>query len=70
MQDSGYIQGFTFFVTEHKPINTLFQLKSIENNFAQDVAYEPEAPMVPALGGLGNYMSMCVEIAVKLCFGA
>ena len=70
MQDSGYIQGFTFFVTEQKRINTLFLLKSTENNFARDGAYEPNAPIKSALGGLLYFMSICVKIHVKICFGA
>ena len=36
----------------------------------RDVAYEPEAPMVSALGGLVYFMSICVKIHVKICFGA
>ena len=70
MEDNGFKQGFTFFAKGQKPIFTLYQLKSTENNFARGVACEPEALMAPALGGVGNYISIRVEIAVKICFGA
>ena len=33
-------------------------------------AYEPEAPIKSALGGLLYFMSICVKIQVKICFGA
>ena len=63
-------QGFTFFFKGQKLIFTLFQLKSTKNNFARGVAYDPNALMVPALGGLVYFMSICVEITVKFCVGA
>ena len=37
-----------------------------KNNFAQGVACEPEALIVAALGGLVYFMSICMEIPVKI----
>ncbi|OEU12101.1 hypothetical protein FRACYDRAFT_244361 [Fragilariopsis cylindrus CCMP1102] len=40
-----------------------------KNNFAQGVACKPEALIVTALGGLVYFMSICVEISVKIYVG-
>ena len=70
MQVSGFDQGSTFFAKDQKQIFTLFQLKSSKNNFGRGSTYEPEALMVPALGGLVYFMSISLEITVKICVGA
>ena len=44
--------------------------KTTKNNFAQGVVYELEALIVAALGGLVYFMTICVEISVKISVGA
>ena len=70
MQVSGFDQESTFFAKDQKQIFTLFQLKSSKNNFGWGLTYEPGALMVPALGGLVYFMSISLEITVKICVGA
>ena len=63
-------RGFPSFVKGQKPIFPLCYLKFIKNNLAQGVPCEPEALIVPALGGLVYFMGNFEEIPIKICVGA
>ena len=51
-------------------VNLILAKKSTKIYFAQGVPCEPEALLMGALGGLVYFMSICVDVPVKIGAGA